>query len=109
MRGGRVELGETTPDENRSPASPPRGPLDRRGPGAADLRVRRGLWRRPCSRIVGTLCSPVAHAMRHAVLPARTDRSAQPRTRGTDMAGVYVQTNEANANRLLEFARRDDG
>jgi len=25
------------------------------------------------------------------------------------MAGVYVQTNEANANRLLAFGRRDDG
>jgi hypothetical protein len=25
------------------------------------------------------------------------------------MAGVYVQTNEANANRLLAFRRRDDG
>jgi 6-phosphogluconolactonase len=25
------------------------------------------------------------------------------------MAGVYVQTNEANANRLLAFERRDDG
>src|SRR4051794_39705267 len=66
-------------------------------------------WRRPCSRISGSLCSPAAHAMRHGILPAGTDPSSQPRTRGTDMAGVYVQTNEASANRLLAFGRRDDG
>src|SRR5687768_4672937 len=67
------------------------------------------VWRRPCSRIFGSLCSPAAHAIRHGILRAGTDRSSQPRTRGKDMAGVYVQTNEANANQLLTFGRRDDG